>query len=138
MRTLRILTSILVLGLGGCVTPDTKYSQTALNALETREFDYSFDDTFNAAVNALFDAGYSVGASDKRGGFLRASRWGSGSVQIKVDQTGPKRTSVRISTASGGQAHVDKPRIDELLNLIDRRLTGSDAKLMVPPPKGGS
>jgi hypothetical protein len=105
---------------GGCQA-DQKYSQTELNALQTREFDAPFDRAFDGAVGALFDLGYTIFTSDKRGGLLSASG-GRGSVQVKLDQLGPSKTSVRVSTLQGGQARVDKERIDELLNTIDRRL----------------
>jgi hypothetical protein len=118
-------------GLAGCNGVDKKYSQTELNALQTREFNYNFDQTFDAAVGALFDLGYTVYTSDKRAGLLGA-RAGSHSVQLKVDPAGEGRTSVRVSTSSGGQAHVDKGRIDDVLNTIDRRLTASPAKAGKP------
>lgn len=122
--------AIGVSGLGGCAA-DKSYSQTELDALQSREFDATFDRTFDATVEALFDAGYFVQTSDKRGGVLTASRtsgggWSApvhGHVQIKLDSAG-RRTSVRVSTSVHGQQRVDKQQIDELLNLIDRRLTG--------------
>ncbi|MGH7242852.1 MAG: hypothetical protein ACREJD_05485 [Phycisphaerales bacterium] len=106
---------------------DEHYSQTALNALQTREFDYAFDPTFDATVGALFDLGYTIRTSDKRGGFVSAGGLG-GMVQIKLDQAGPKRTSVRVSTGAQGQTHVNKERTDEILNTIDRRLTASNVQ----------
>jgi hypothetical protein len=109
--------------LAGCNGPDKKYSQTELNALQTREFEYPFDATFDATVGAAFDLGYTVYGSDKRAGLLRVGGGHGGGAQIKLDQLGPRRTSVRVSTLSGGQAHVDKGRIDEFLNTVDRRLT---------------
>jgi len=110
----------------GCAV-DEQYSQTALNALQTREFDYAFDPTFDATVGALFDLGYTIRTSDKRGGFLSAVSQ-NGMVQIKLDQAGPKRTSVRVSTGFAGQNRVNKERIDEILNTIDRRLTASNVQ----------
>ncbi len=115
----------------GCNGVDKKYSQTELNALQTREFNYNFDQTFDSAVGALFDLGYTVYTSDKRAGLLGA-RAGSQSVQLKLDPAGEGRTSVRVSTSSGGQAHVDKGRIDDVLNTIDRRLIASPAKAGKP------
>ncbi|MBS0189442.1 MAG: hypothetical protein JSS51_15370 [Planctomycetes bacterium] len=109
----------------GCETVDERYSQTALNALQTREFDYPFDPTFDATVGALFDLGYTIRSSDKRGGFLSAVG-APGLVQIKLDQLGPSRTSVRVSTGASGQTRVDKKLIDQILNTIDRRLTTSN------------
>lgn len=126
--------AVVVAALGSsCSPPDRQYSQTELNALQTREFDGSFDKVFDATVGALFDGGYTVAASDKRGGFLRAGRGsvgpqntGAGGVQIKLDAAGAGRTSVRVSTTGGGQSRVEKDRIDELMVLIDRRLLVED------------
>ena len=120
-KMIRILIALLVgsMFLTGCHV-DKKYSQTELNALQTREFDYPMDPTFDAAVGALFDLGYTIHTSDKRGGLLGAGMGYGDSVQIKLDQAAPGHTSVRVSTASGGQAHVDKARIDAVLDSIDR------------------
>lgn len=119
-----IVVSALAAGLGGCVA-DQKYSQTELNALESREFDADFDRTFDAAIGTMFDLGFSIRASDKRAGFIQA-----GAVQMKVDPTGSRRTSVRVSTSSFGQVRVNKELIDRILTRIDQRLTASEA------PKG--
>lgn len=128
--------AFLALALGaslpaGCAG-DRQYSQTELNALQTREFDAGYDRVFDATVGALFDGGYVVQASDKRGGFLRAGRTsdgpkntGTGGVQVKLDPAGTARTSVRVSTIGAGRARVEKARIDELMTLIDQRLVAS-------------
>jgi hypothetical protein len=121
-----LLSLLLLAAIPGCAV-DQKYSQTELNALQTREFDYPFDPTFDATVGVLFDRGYTILTCDKRAGLLSAGN-GHGSVQIKLDQAGPRRTSVRVSTVYGGQARVDKAKIDEFLNLIDRRLTTGPAR----------
>jgi len=126
-----LLGMLAAAALAGCNAPDTKYSQTQLNALQTREFDQPYDATFDATVGAAFDLGYTVLASDKRAGLLRVAGSHGGGAQIKLDQLTPRRTSVRISTISGGQAHVDKARIDEFLNTVDRRLT-ADAPRKAP------
>src|SRR3954468_21114994 len=122
----RWLVVVLACGLpaagGGCEV-DQKYSQTGVNALQTREYDYGYDQTFDATVGSLFDLGYTITTSDKRGGLL-AGHGPHGGVQVKLDQAGGRRTSVRISTTGYGQSRVDKPRIDELQRAIDRRLTG--------------
>jgi hypothetical protein len=123
-----VVVALVAGGLGGCAGPDRKYSQTELNALQTREYEYSFDATFDATIAALFDLGYTVHTSDKRAGLLGAFNPHQGGVQVKLDQAGPRRTSVRVSTISGGQARVDKTRIDELQDAIDRRLTAGPAK----------
>lgn len=126
-----LLGFVLFAGLSAGLLPacavDEQYSQTALNALQTREFDYAFDPTFDATVGALFDLGYTIRTSDKRGGFVSAVG-APGLVQIKLDQAGPKRTSVRVSTGARGQTRVNKQLIDEILNTIDRRLTASNVE----------
>jgi hypothetical protein len=134
MKKRTTITTILAASLAaalfaGCATPDRQYSQTELNALQTREFDGTYDKVFDATIGALFDGGYVIQASDKRGGFLRAGRTsggpqntGSGGVQIKLDPAGHSRTSVRVSTIGSGQSRVEKTRIDELMLLIDQKL----------------
>ena len=134
MRTL-LLAGLLAFApawLGACAV-DRKYSQTELDSIQTREYDAAYDRTFDAAIAALFDAGYVVSASDKRGGFVSAVRYGSGAVggvQVKIDSVNAGRTTVRISTTDGGQARVDKKRVDEIAGLIGSRL------LFTPPPRG--
>jgi hypothetical protein len=128
MRTPLIVLIAILAALASC-TVDQKYSQTQLAALQTREFDANLDRTFDAVIGSLFDAGYTITHSDKRGGFVAAFRsgggWtgtGSGSVQIKIEPAAAGRTSVRVGTSEAGQQRVDKERIDELFTLIERRL----------------
>lgn len=115
----------------GCAGPDRQYSQTQLSALQTREYDAGFDRTFDAAVAALFDAGYAVFGSDKRGGVVSGRRGGEG-IQLKLDRLSDARTSVRVSTLQWGQARVDEGAIKELHDLLQRRLTGA----LTGPPAG--
>ncbi len=128
----------------GCAS-DKQYSQTELTTLQSREFDASYEVTYTAAVNALFDSGYIIRSSDKDAGFVAASRtagdaWAGYAfqgVQMKVDAAG-RRTAVRISTTDGmGQQKVNKRQIDELLNLIDRRLVGDLTAPAAPAAAGG-
>lgn len=113
----------------GCAA-DRHYSQTELNALETREFAAGYDRTFDATVGALFDLGYLIRTSDKRGGVITA-----GAVQLKLDQVDRTRTLVRVSTSSRGQVRVDKETIDKVLQQIDRRLVTGDGVPPEPPRK---
>lgn len=133
----------------GCAA-DKQYSQTELATLQSREFEASYEATYNAAINALFDAGYTIRSSDRDAGFVAASRtqgnaW-SGfqfhGVQVKIGPAG-SRTTVRISNTDGmGQQQVNKEVIDELLDLIARRLIGepagasSDARSPAPSVRG--
>lgn len=119
------------LALPGCAGPDREYSQTQLSALQTREYDAGFDKTFDAAVAALFDAGFGVYGSDKRGGVVSGRRSGEG-VQLKLDHLTDARTAVRISTLEWGQARVNEAMIKELHDLLNRRLTGA----LTAPPAG--
>jgi len=118
----------LTLASGGCANSPHNYSQAALNALQSREFDASFDRTFDATVGALFDLGYTITTSDKRGGVLGASRTTVSfdvqqqSVSIKVEASG-RRTLVRVSTSRANVPDVDEEAIKSLLDRIDRRLT---------------
>jgi hypothetical protein len=123
---------------------DKQYSQTELSTLQSREFDAPFEATYTAAINALFDAGYVIRSSDKDAGFVAASRLhgggmagqGFGAAQVKIDSAG-RRTNVRVSTTDGhGQQRVDKAVIDELLDLIERRLVGDLTTPQVGPPAG--
>ncbi len=137
------LSCLLAASASGCAT-DKQYSQTELTTLQSREFDAPYETTYTAAVNALFDAGYIIRSSDKDAGFVAATRitgdaWAGMAfqgAQVKIDAAG-RRTSVRIGTTDGmGQQRVNKKQIDELLNLIDRRLVGD---LTTPPaPLGAS
>ena len=133
--------AVLAVLLAGCQA-DQHYSQTELTTLQSREFDASFEATYNAAINALFDTGYIIRSSDRDAGFVAASRvTGDGwagyqfqGAQVKVEAAGP-RTSVRVSTTDGmGQQRVNKGQVDELLNMIDRRLVGD---LTGAPPAAG-
>lgn len=119
--TLAVL-ALIVVPVPGCAG-DKHYSQTELNALQVREFDAPYDATFAAVIDSIFDAGYAVTASDKRGGVIAAQRQFGHGVQIKIDAATPRRTSVRVSTLTGGQQQVDKTQTDEFFRLIEQRLT---------------
>ena len=130
-----VLAPALLLGLALCAqgcASDKSYSQTELTTLQSRDFDASYEATYSAAINALFDAGYVIRSSDKDAGFVAASRTQGDSwsgfqfhgVQVKISPSG-SRTSVRIGNTDGaGQQKVNKEIIDELLDLVDRRLVG--------------
>lgn len=142
MRT-PALTAIVALGyaLGapGCAA-DKKYSPTALQAVQTREFNAGLDPAFDATVGSLFDLGYAVNQSDKRAGFVSASRMAPPSVwaaprslmvQAKLDALGPARTSVRLNTIIDGQTRVDEKIIGEVFDRMAAYHLGA------PPPATG-
>ena len=66
---LLVIVAALVCGVlvAGCATTP-KYTQAQLNSIETREVDASMEETFSAATNALFAAGYTIAMSDRPGG----------------------------------------------------------------------
>lgn len=121
----------------GCAT-QPEYSQAQLNAIETREVDASFDETFNAASGSLFDAGYTISMSDRQAGLLTGTKakdrsadrfWVSPSIQdiqyaasIYVKEIEPRRSSVRIKTSKNGESRVNKEAIDEIWILMQRQV----------------
>ncbi len=130
-----------MVGPTGCAT-DKQYSQTELATLQSRDFDASYESTYSATINALFDAGYIIRSSDKDAGFVAASRTQGNSwsgyqfhgVQVKISPAG-SRTNVRVSNTDGmGQQKVNKEIIDELLDLVERRLLGD----LTSPPSAAS
>jgi hypothetical protein len=135
LMSISIFTMLL---LTGCVANQVHLSQSQLNAIETREVDADFNETFNAASGALFDAGYTIAMSDRQAGLLTGTKakdmtaarmWYGAYIQdisfaasIFVRQTEPKRCSVRIKTSRNGEPKVDKKAIDELWLLMQRQV----------------
>jgi len=113
-----------------------------LNAIETREVDANFSDTFTAASSALFDAGYTIAMSDKSAGLLTgesakdqsaARIWVSPYIQdtkfrvsMQVRELGPRLTSVRVKGSVNGAATVDKKAIDAIWTLMQRQVMMKD------------
>ena len=137
MRAIAFTMLGLVLCVVGCSSRPT-LTQAQMNALENREVDASFKATFNAASNALFDAGYTVSMSDREGGLLsgtksnnrRAERRWFGdqtieddhyTISIQVRETNESRCSVRVKTAVNGEPVTNKKAIDELWVLMQRQ-----------------
>ncbi|MHC4548165.1 MAG: hotdog family protein [Planctomycetota bacterium] len=141
--------ALLLLGLAaaGCTTgrPSSHYTPAQLAAIETREVNAGFDATFRAAAEALFDAGYTVALSDRKGGLLTGSRRtqpGEGTVawspvfrgdlvhvSVLVRQVAPERCTVRLKLSVKGQARVHERMIDRLWVLMQRQV------LMKEPPR---
>ena len=141
MRTLfATSTCMLIIVMAGCsmmVRP--QLSQAALNAIETREVDADFDETFNAASGALFDAGYIISMSDRQGGLISGTKSTDRSrqrrifqndniedthfaISILVRKMDPDRCTVRVKTAVNGAPRVDKSAIDEVWILMQRQV----------------
>jgi hypothetical protein len=124
--------------MAGC-SMGPELTQAQMNALETREVDAGFNETFNAASNALFDAGYTISMSDREGGLLtgtkadnkRAERaWFNNpgieddqyTVSIQLRETGPQRCSVRVKTSTNGEPVVNRKAIDQFWVLMQRQV----------------
>lgn len=133
----------MIAGLSGCAGQPL-YSQAQLNAIETREVDATKGDTFDAAANALFDAGYTVAMSDRSAGLLTGQKsdskaaerfWVSPyiedtdfAISIQVREVSSQRCTVRIKTSVNGEPRVKEEAIDELWTLMQRQV------LMKAPP----
>jgi hypothetical protein len=130
------LVSITLLVIGCASTQ--QFTQSQINAIETREVDANMNETYNAASGALFDAGYTIAMSDRQGGLLTGTKaidrsaaryWISHyiedtkfAVSIQVRETSPKICTVRIKTSINGAPKVDKKAIDELWVLMQRQV----------------
>jgi len=128
---------LVAIALGGCAG-EPKYTQMQLNALETREIDADVAACFNAASNALFDAGYTIQMSDRAGGLLTGSksydrkrdnmwvknrnRWRTFTLSVQVRRLDPGLTAVRVKTAINGEPKVDLRSIDEFWVLMQRQV----------------
>ncbi len=124
--------------MAGCVLFSPPLGQAQLNAIETREVDAGFDETFVAASGALFDAGYIIAMSDREGGLLTGTRSIDRSFQrrmmdskiedthfavsVMIRETGSDRCSVRIKTSVNGMQKVNKRVIDQIWVLMHRQV----------------
>lgn len=135
---LRRLVKIVVFVVAfGCQTTP-KYTQAQLNAIETREVDASFDETFNAAASALFDAGYTISMSDRQSGLISGQAGKDKSAEriwispyiadstfiasMQIRPISQNLCSVRIKMSANGEPRVDKKAIDNIWNLMQRQV----------------
>jgi len=134
----------------GCQSPTPKLSQAQMNALETREVEASFDDTYRAASNAMFDAGYTIAMSDKSAGLLTGSRakdrssdrmWVDQSIRdtlfllsMQITSLGPKNCTVRVKTSVNGEARVNPQAINELWVLMQRQVMMKEPLPVIETP----
>ena len=114
------------------------YSQAELTALTTRTVDADFDETYHAALDALFDEGYTIEESDKAGGvitgLLRDDRsyervWINPDLEdiefrlsILIRARGENRTTVRLNSSVNGERRIDERAIDAFWNLMRRQV----------------
>jgi len=142
---------LLFLGfiLAGCVTTGTgRIGQAALKALETREVDASFEMVYAAAVEGLFDLGYTIAHSDKGSGVIvgekRVEKSGAGwmrfndsankvvrpesdyyntlQLTLLIRSIDESVTKIRIKTAVNKEPKLDKEAIDEVWLYIERQV----------------
>lgn len=149
MKTLLALASACALLLTGCAAPAPQYSQAQLNAIETREVDASMNETFSAASNALFDAGYTIAMSDRQGGLITGSKAKDNSsarifnrdirdtqfvMSMQIRETAPNRSAVRVKTSVNGEPRVDKKAIDQIWSLMQRQVLMKEPLSEAAPP----
>ncbi len=131
------LFGLVVLLCAGCAA-QPRYTQAQLNAIETREVDAAFDQTYKAAASALFDAGYTIAMSDQQAGLITGTKAKSRATQrfwispyikdvqyqlsIHVSELEPQRCTVRVKTAVNGQSRVEKKAIDQIWHLMQRQV----------------
>lgn len=115
-----------------------RFSQAQLSALTMREVDADLDATYRAAVEAVFDLGFTVASSDSAGGVLTATRkidrtneriWiypyindTEYAVSILFRTIDPTRTSIRVSLSINGEAQVDEKWVGEFWRLMKRQV----------------
>jgi hypothetical protein len=133
--------AVMELCAAGCASHGArpgKYSQAQLNAIETREVEASFNECYSAASNALFDAGYTIGMSDREGGLLTGTKrdskqserlWISSFIEdtafvvsMQVREVEPSLCTVRVKTSVNGEPVVNIKAIDEMWVLMQRQV----------------
>ncbi len=145
------LFGLVVLLCAGCAA-HPRYTQSQLNAIETREVDASFDETYKAAASALFDAGYTIAMSDQLAGLVTGQKKNSRAAQrfwispyiedvqyqlsIQVRELEPQRCTVRVKTAVNGESRVQNKAIDQIWHLMQRQVL-MNAPLLFDIAEGG-
>ncbi len=141
MHNMKVLVFAVIAGISayiGACASQPKYTQAQLNSIETREVDASFDETYSAAANAIFDAGYTIAMSDRASGLITgeagkdnssARIWVSPAIadsqfriSMQIRAIDGRRTSVRIKTSTNGEPVVDKKAIDKIWTLMQRQV----------------
>ena len=135
--------------LSGCVTTaPPKMGQAALKVFETRTVDAPFKEVYSAAVEGLFDLGYTIAHSDKGSGVIvgekRVEKQGAGwmrfsdsankvvrpesdyyntlQLTLLIRSIDESSTKIRIKTAVNKEPKLDKEAIDEVWLYIERQV----------------
>jgi hypothetical protein len=127
--------------LAGCEQP---LKQSELKFLETRQLDYSYDQSFKAAANGLFSFGFTVDHSDKESGILTGRRTDprtgakianamafgmvgllatsdrNEAVTFMVTAVEPKVTELRMKLLVNGKQVVDRTAMTKIWQQIER------------------
>lgn len=141
-RNFRCLATVWLLLGTACITWGEKpMTQSEMTALETRYVDAPLEKVYTAAVEALFDLGYTITHSDKVSGVVVGekqkektwtvfengqwqTRQGFDAFQITllIHPETKKQTKVRIKTAFNKEQRVNKRAIDEVWVFIERQV----------------
>lgn len=139
-----IFLGIILLVLTGCGMGQKKMSQAELKYFETRPVDASYTKVYSAAVEAMFDLGYTISHSDKASGIIVGEKrtqkpgvWLYGNIPegkreedyydwlqltLLVKEESGKKSQVRIKTAINKEIKLDKNAIDEVWVYIQRQV----------------
>jgi hypothetical protein len=112
--------------------------QAAAKEIETRSVDASFGKVYDAAIESLFDLGYTITHSDKESGVVvgerqrrRAwlvlddephDRFDAFQITLLIRPKGKQQTKVRIKTAVNKQRRFNKQAINDVWVLIERQV----------------
>ncbi|MBI2344320.1 MAG: hypothetical protein HYV02_08330 [Deltaproteobacteria bacterium] len=125
----------------GCATwGEPPLSQAAITQLETRTIDAPFEKVYEAAIESLFDLGYTLTHSDKESGVVVGEKQHRRAISIFVDENIPQRefdayqvtllirpegkrqSTVRIKTSRNKERRFDKAAINEVWVYIERQV----------------
>ncbi len=119
-----VASALALIGAGGCVATTGRVQE--VSALEVRDTRSGFGESFDAAVESLFDAGYIIDMVDRPSGVVRGHRviWPqslSGSNYISLTVTLQRQGAgyrVRATTTDAGTQTVLPSRINEFWKLM--------------------
>ena len=130
------------MALTGCAHTMT---QSEIRFLETRDLHRTFDQTYDAAVNALFSLGLTIDHSDKNSGIITGtagdyghkaslSSWKQSKYHVKkvtllVTPRSPAETQIRMKVMVDEEQQLDR----QLMTAVWQRIA-REALLIDPPP----
>jgi len=125
-------------GCGGVTSNIDKFTQAQLTALTTRQVDATYEETYHAALDALFDSGFTVEESDHAGGIITGVLRDDRSTErmllsrhiedsefrmsVLIRGRGSNLTSVRLSSSVNGEPYVDEKAIDRFWTMMKRQV----------------